>query len=145
MAGSSSTVTYDNGEDRNGQRAGIRRITIDWTSDSSDGHCTVALEKISGHLIKAVTNPGATAPTDNYDIAITDDESFDVLTNCIAASTLANRDTTNTEEVYFFLKNADASPLSMAAFPVVCDVLTVAITNAGNSKVGKLILYYAPV
>lgn len=139
----SSTVTYDNGEDRTGLRGGIRKITIDWQS-AADGSCTIALEKISGWLIKGVTNPGATAPSANYDIAITDEESFDILTNCVAASTLANRHTANTEEVYFFLKNADGSPLSMAAFPVVDDKLTVAITNAGDSKVGRIILYYRP-
>lgn len=135
MAGSSMTFTYDD-------LGAIRKIIVDWTSDSATGAVTGTTEKITGTLIKGVTDPGATAPTDNYDIAITDEEGVDVLTSCVAASTLANRDTANSEEVYFFLKNADGTPLSMAAFPVVCDQLTIAITNAGNSKVGQLILYY---
>lgn len=135
MAGSSMTFAYDD-------IGGIRRITADWVSDSATGAVTGTTRKIVGTLIKGLTNPGATAPSDNYDIAITDEESHDVLAGCIAACQLANRDTTNTEEVYFFLLNSDASALSMAAHPVVADVLTIAITNAGNSKVGRLVLYY---
>jgi len=137
MAGSSMTFTYD-------EIGNIQKIIADWTSDSATGAVSGTTKKIIGTLIKGVTDPGATAPDDNYDIAITDEESLDVLTSCVAASTLANRDTANTEEIYFFLKNADASPLSVAAFPVVADKLTIAITNAGNSKTGQLIIYYRP-
>lgn len=138
MAGAVMTLTYDD-------EGPIRKVIADWTSDDATGAVSGTTKKIVGAIVKGVTNPGATAPTDNYDIAMTDEESFDILTSCVAASTLANRDTTNTEEVYFFLKNADASPLSIAAHPTVCDKLTIAITNAGNSKVGRLILYYRPL
>ena len=31
--------------------------------------------------------------------------------------------------------------LVVAAFPVVCDKLTISIANAGNSKTGQVILY----
>lgn len=135
MAGSSMTFTYDD-------LGSIRKVIVDWLSDDASGAVSGTTAKITGTLIKGVTNPGATAPTDNYDIAITDEEGADVLAGVIAASTLANRDTTNTETVNFFLLNTDASPLSMAAFPVVCDKLTIAITAAGNAKAGRLILYY---
>lgn len=133
MAGSSMTFSYD-------ETGPIKRIVADWVSDDATGAVSGTTKKIAGRLIKGVTDPGATAPTDNYDIAITDEESFDVLTAC--AGTLANRDTSNTEEVYFLVKNADAAPLSMAIHPAVCDKLTIAITNAGNSKNGQLILYW---
>lgn len=119
----------------------IKRVIIDWTSDNTTGAVSGTTKKITGELIKAVTNPGSTAPTDNYDIAITDEESADVLANCVAAGRLDNRDTSNTETAYFFVENLDASPVAESVHPVVCDVLTIAVTNAGNSKVGRLILY----
>ncbi len=143
MAGS-STVVYDNGQDRTGLHGSIRKIVIDWVSDASDGTCTILLEKISGELIKGVTNPGATAPTASYDIVITDEESVDVLAACVAAGRLGDRHTSTSEQAYFFVEDFNTAPLAKGVHPVVCDKLTVAITNAGNSKVGRLVLYYRP-
>lgn len=141
MAGT-VTVTYDGDPDR-AEVGSVNRIVVDWTSDGS-GNADTTTKKITGRLIKGVTNPGATAPTDDYDIAITDPEGLDVLANCPAAGRLGNRDTANTECAYFFVANVDGTPLSMAQNPVVCDPLTIAISNAGASKVGKLILYWSP-
>ena len=135
-------ITYDDGYDRIDYLGGIRKITIDWQS-TAGGAATITTDKIVGMLIKAVTNPGDAAPTDNYDIAITDEEGADVLGN--VQSTLANRDTANTEEVYFFEKNADATPTATGVHPVVCDRLKVAITNAGDTKNGRIVIYYAPL
>lgn len=140
MAGSSMAFTYDDGHDGAGHRGSIRKVIADWVSDDSTGAVTGTTRKIVGRLIKAVTDPGAAAPTDDYDIAITDPEGVNVLGNC--QNSLDNRDTANSEEVYLYLKNADATPIGIAALPVVCDALTIAITNAGNSKAGQIILYY---
>lgn len=142
MAGSAMTFTYDNGSDFRGQYCNVRKVIVAWTSDDTTGAVTGTTGKIVGMLIKGVTDPGATAPTDNYDIAITDEESVDVLAGCSAG--LGNRDTANTEEVYFTLKDT-AGTGNIAAFPIVCDALTIAVTNAGNSKTGQLILYYRPL
>lgn len=133
MAGSSMTFTYDD-------IGKIRKVIADWTSDDTTGAVSGTCKKITGTLIKAITDPGATAPTDNYDIAITDEESFDVLTNCV--DNLADRDTANTEEVYFLVSNLAATDPGGVVHPVVCDALTFAVTNAGNSKQGQIILYY---
>lgn len=140
MAGSAMTFTYDSGSDVFGCRA-MRKVIVDWTSDDTTGAVTGTTGKISGQLVKAVTDPGATAPTANYDIDITDEEGVDVLAVCIAAGRLQNRHTSTTEQVYFLVENVDAAPLASSAHPVVCDKLTIAVTNAGNSKVGQLILY----
>lgn len=134
MAGSAMTFTYD-------KLGPIKKIIVDWTSDDTTGAVSGTTAKVTGELIKGVTDPGSAAPTDDYDIVLTDEEGVDVLGQCIAASQLINRDTANSEQNYFFVLNKDASPLSMAAFPVVADKLTVSITNAGNSKTGQLILY----
>lgn len=140
MAGSSMTFTYDDGNDRIGRSCRIRKVIADWTSDDTTGAVSGTTEKIVGRLIRAVTDPGATAPDDNYDIAITDEEGVDVLGAC--QSTLANRDTANSEQVYFLVLDAAGTPLAQSVHPVVCDKLTIAVTNAGNSKNGQLILYY---
>ena len=136
MAGSDSTINYDEGTDRKGQHGTVKRVIIDWTSDDADGTVTATTGKIVGELLKAVTNPSATAPTANYDIVITDAEGANVLANCY--DDLIDRHTATTETVDFFLTGA----ANVGARPVVCDVLTVAVTNAGNSKLGRVVLYY---
>lgn len=124
--------TYDDG-------GAIRKIICDWTSNAS-GAAAGTTKKIVGRLLKGVTDPSATAPTDDYDIVITDEEGVDVLGQ--SHDDLANRDTANSEQVYFNLKSYDGTPVTLAAFPVVCDKLTVTVANAGDTKTGQLILYY---
>lgn len=143
MAGSSMTFTYDDGTDRKGQCCNVKKVIASWTSDDTTGAVSGTTGKIVGRLIKAVTDPGSAAPTDNYDIAITDEEGVDVLAVC--QSTLANRDTANTEQVYFLVLDAAGTPLAQSVHPVVCDALTISVTAAGNSKTGQLILYYEVV
>lgn len=137
-AAQSSTVTYDDGQDGAGYRAGIRRVLVDWTS-ASDGSVTITTRKIVGSLIKVVTDPSATAPTDDYDIVITDPEGANVLGASV--DDIDNRDTANTEVVYV---NLTDGTVKLAEYPVVCDVLTISVTNAGSAKLGQLILYYRP-
>ncbi len=137
-------IEYDDG----GMTVGygnVRKIICTWTSDASAGTVTGTTSKISGTLIRAVTDPAAAgaAPSDNYDIVLTDETGADVLGSCKKG--LIDRDTSNTEEVYFQVLNTDTSPLSTSQQPVVCDKLTVSITNAGNSKQGVLYLYFKPL
>jgi len=140
MAGSSLTATYDLGQDGFGGRSTIKVITIAWVSDSATGAASGTLKKIAGRLVKAVTVPsGTAAPTDNYDIALTDEQSVNVLSG--SQSTLLDRDTANTEEVYFLVKDAAGTPLAQSVHPLICNALTVSITNAGNSKAGTIYLY----
>jgi len=141
MAGT-MTITYDNGVDGEGAVRRLRKITCDWTSDASDGTASGATRKIMGRLIKVQTDPGGTAPTDNWDTTIVDEESVDVVANCQNAALLIARDTANTEETYLYLKNADNTPIGIAAFPVVCNALTIGVANAGNSKTGQIIIFY---
>ena len=142
MAGSSMTFTYDDGYNGDGKQNGIRRVIATWTSDDSTGAVSGTTRNIVGSLVKAVTDPGDAAPTDNYDIAITDDYGVDVLGAC--QSGLGNRHTSTTQQVYFLVLDAAGPPLAQSIHPVVCSPLTIAITNAGNSKNGVLVLYYRP-
>ena len=130
MAGSAMTFAYDN-------LGSLRKVIVSWTSDDATGAVTGTTAKITGRLVKTITDPGTAAPTDDYDIAYTDEEGVNLLTACSA--TLADRDTANTEEVYHLLSDGTA-PIAM--HPAVSSPITIAITNAGNSKQGEITLYY---
>mgnify|MGYP006908431348 FL=1 len=137
MAGSASTITYD-------ETGVIRKILIDWTSDDTTGAVTATTKKIVGQLLKVVTDPGSAAPTANYDIAITDEEGVDVLSGLGGTGgtdpSLANRHTSNTEVVHLWAENA-ATDVVPGSQPYVNDILSVAVTNAGNTKTGQSSIY----
>lgn len=69
--------------------------TFTCTADAADGSfpATASSRDMEGYVILVVTDPGATAPTDNYDITLTDEDGVDVM-----GGELANRDTANTEQ-----------------------------------------------
>lgn len=135
MAGSAMTFTQD-------KRGNLRRLICAWTSDDSTGAASGTTAKIAGRFIKVVTDPGSAAPTANWDVVVTDENGLSPFDVCQNAAALIARHTTNTEETYLYLKNTDATPTGIAAFPVACGVLTVAVANAGNSKTGAITFYY---
>jgi len=75
----------------------VEKITVDFVGDALNGSVPNTTITLKGFLQKVVTNPGSTAPTDNWDVALGDpsDTSVDAL-----AGVLQNRDTTTTEIVY---------------------------------------------
>lgn len=108
----------------------VKKVKWAWTSaaDGTVGAAAVSsttTNAYNGEIIRLVTDPGATAPTDDYDIVVNDADGNDVLMGAGA-----NRDTTNTEQVL-------ASSLGCVAN----DTLTLLVTNAGDSKVGTVYLY----
>ena len=124
-AGSSCRVTGDSGVD-----GLLRRIDIAWTADDADGsipNCTINLgQKYYYYLYRAVTDPGATAPTDNYDIVVNDEWGFDH-----ADGGLANRDASTTERSQFFVFE-----------PTVGNLTVQFSNNSVNSAVGELVLIF---
>jgi hypothetical protein len=118
-----------------------RIVTISWiahtdgtfTSVSTDSYYSSAgktiTQEIKGYYLYSVeTDPGSTAPQDDYDITLTDANGLD-----IAGGLLANRDTTNTEMV-----NVGTASFG---YPVIRGPLTVAISgNNVNSATGRIIL-----
>jgi hypothetical protein len=104
----------------------VKKIIWAWTSTSLGAAGDVTLRDYIGKLIGLTTIPSAAAaPTDNYDIVITDADGHDVL---LGAG--ANRDTANTESV---------AETSLGA--VAGSTLILAVTNAGDTKAGTVILY----
>lgn len=105
-----------------------KKIVWAWTSGTGAEGGTVTKETVfayDGKIVGLTTDPGSTAPTDNYDVTITDADGHDVL---LGAGT--DRDTANTEHV------AEASLGAVAG-----SKLTLNITNAGDAKIGVVILW----
>jgi hypothetical protein len=89
LAASSATVTRENiGSD-------MEIVNIAWTAAANGSFASVVFG-VSGCLYYAVTDPGSTTPTDDYDITVTSAEGID-----LAGSQLLDRDTANTEDVKF--------------------------------------------
>jgi hypothetical protein len=108
----------------------VKKIVAAWTS-GTDGEAGTASGTTSGaydgQIVGLTTVPagGGSAPTDDYDVVVTDSGGHDVL---IGAG--MNRDTANTEHV------TGASMAGAAGSP-----LTISVTNAGSAKAGAVILW----
>jgi len=73
----------------------VSSLTFAWTANSGTGAMpAIASESnIDGYVFMVVTNPGTTAPTDDYDITLTDSDGVDVM-----GGKLVDRDTANSEQ-----------------------------------------------
>lgn len=104
----------------------VQKVIFTWTSDASGDADGATDSPVSGKLLAVTTIPdGADAPTDQYDVTLTDGGGHDV-----ALGALANRATATTEHV----KQADLG--AMANGP-----LTINVSNAGNAKKGVLVVW----
>lgn len=111
-----------------------KTITLAWTADAGAVPNTVinaATYGLAGwYLYSAETNPGATAPTADYDIVLNDADGVDV-----SGGLLMNRSDTVTQLV--LIGNATHG------FPVVRSNLTMVLTNnAVGAATGTLILTF---
>lgn len=132
-----ATVTYEQyapGE--------VECCTVTWTSNSA-GAATATINGVRGEILGFQTNPsGASglAPTDNYDITLTDRDGFDVL-----GGLGADRDQTNTERVDTTdLKDAaSGGGYVLPAFPrPTVGPLAFAVAGAGAANVGVFRVWY---
>ena len=113
----------------------IRTITATCTADAADGSFpNTTLPVIEGRLLALVTNPGATAPQDEYDVTVEDQHGHNVL-----QGVGANRDTANTEKAAIVYSGTGTHP------PVDDgDTLTLKIAgNNVNSAQTVVTIYYA--
>ena len=114
----------------------IRSLQLTIVLDSGDGSMDAypITNKFEGRLMDLVTNPGTTAPDDNYDIVINDQHGHDVL-----EGVGANRHTTTTQKVPVVYSGTGIHPVVDES-----DTLTIDIT--GNTTVSAetvVLLYYA--
>ena len=117
------------------QGDGIAITTVTFTADDTDGSIPTLVVGIPGqsYIFKVVTNPGATAPTDNWDVVITDADGADLL-----GGAGLNRDEATSETAY---------PLSgtTPVYAYVAESPTIAITgNSVNDAVGTVVIYSIP-
>lgn len=102
---------------------GVTKIVWSWTS-ATDGTASASTNHTyTGKVRRIVTDPGATAPTDDYDITLTDGDGYDLLDG-----NGVNLDTSVTE-------------VRAVTGVVFGSTLTLNVANAGAEKVGKLIVY----
>lgn len=111
------------------------KLTFTCTGDSSDGSFPATdisatnMAYLEGkYLVKVTTNPGTTAPTDNYDITITDANGVDIM-----GGTLANRDTSNSEEALPYIGGVAYGPTPIPG------TLTLNITNNSVNSAGIVV------
>lgn len=113
----------------------ISKVVISWTGDSADGsvpQTDIDITNLIGrYCCLGVTDPGSTAPTDNYDIEILDEYGVDIF-----GGSLKTRDTANSEQVLPVIGTAMA--------PRLCaDTWTFKLTNNSvNSATGKCVLFF---
>ena len=114
----------------------VKKVVLTVAFDSGDGSftATALTTRLDGFLHKIVTDPGSTAPTDNYDVTLLDDEGVDVL-----QTTGENRDTANTETAHIVYSGTTVHPCVSQA-----DTLTLTITgNSQTSATTVITIYYS--
>lgn len=141
MAGSSMTFTYDDGY-LGAVPSPIFKVIADFVTDDAAGTASGDTRKVAGELIKVITDPGSPAPDANWDVVLTaGGVDLSIHMDDVAIAALIARHTTTTLETYTPLEDT-AGTARVGAFPVVCDAITVAVANAGNSKAGQIVLYF---
>jgi len=113
---------------------GVFKHTITWTSDGS-GNASVSVPRLVGTLVRVVTDPGAAAPTDDYDIVLNDEAGIDIL-----AGQGANRDTANSEHFCPGVALKDGTTTQTVP-PTVAGDCTLVVSNAGSAKNGTVYLF----
>lgn len=111
----------------------VHKIRVDWTGDAANGSVpNTVIPKLHGFVMKAVTIPGATAPTATYSIKLFDPDAA-ALDAFVAAT--ASRSASAAEQV--------APVLSGAQTPVfLCGDYTFNVSgNSVNNATGSLIIY----
>lgn len=133
-AGSSNAISLTEVKDYglSSEAKRVKIVTIDWVADDADASVPDLELSLSGYLLKVVTNPGATAPTDQYDITFGDpsDSALDAL-----GGALADRATATTEQVYPVVSGA-TTPIFLQG-----DYTLSLSNNAVNSASGQIVLY----
>lgn len=113
----------------------IVKHTFAWVSDSGGAATVVSGQAVSGRIERVVFAPGAVAPTANYDVTLTDEFGIDVL-----AGQGTDLSATDETDVCPGVPLKDGTTTSVV--PVVVDgILTLNVTNAGDTKAGSVVVY----
>ena len=112
-------------------RVGV--VEMSWTAHTDGTFTSTQTEiNINGFVYLVETDPGTTAPTDNYDITLTDRNGTDVM-----GGALANRDTTTTETAAPLLSDGTAWVI-----PVFGPLTLNISNNSVNAAKGVVRIFY---
>ncbi len=117
-----------------GDRRALTLWTIPWITAADGSSYTETFGPVIGVPLRFITDPTTPAPSDNYDITLTDPWGFDIL-----AGRGADRDTATTESFTPLAAGSDgtnAAPMPVAVF----GNLTLTISNTGPSRAGTAYL-----
>lgn len=130
MAG---TVTYEISK----ISKNLTKVIFTCTADASAATfpATTTTDSFAGKLSRVVTNPGATAPQDNWDFTLADADGIDLLN-----SEGANRHTTTSQECFPKWPNAAGSGYVYAAKPFHG---TLTLTVSGNNVNSAIVVITA--
>jgi formylglycine-generating enzyme len=105
----------------------IDKIVFAWTSDSTGAVTGTTTARYTGAVGRVIFDPGAPAPSDNYDVAIYDQNSYDIL-----KSRGYNKDSLTTSQIDSMFSAVANSKLMLV------------VVNAGDSTSGVVTLYIIP-
>ena len=122
------------------QLGNVRSLVLTCTADAADAtYPATALPAIEGRLLALVTNPGTTAPTNDYDVTLVNQHGYDVLEGLGLNRDGAAPGAATTEQVPILYSGTGTHPCVDEA-----DTLTLTIAgNSVNSAVTVVQLYYA--
>ena len=112
--------------------ATIGKLVMSWTGTAGGAVGAIPVN-FNGRIERIVTNPTDT-PSANYDVTLTDADGLD-----LGAGLLANRHTTNSEEVTPFVGNGTITDKLVA----YAGVITPTVANSGSAKSGTITIYYS--
>ena len=114
------------------QKGSIVKFEIAWLS-ATGGAASIALKHISGELLAVDVNPGATTPSASWDFTIKNEDGIDII-----GGKGTNMSNSTSARIYPY----DATATAYLNVPVpLANVLTVAVTGAGDEKNGTITLY----
>lgn len=114
----------------------VVKHVFDWVSNGSGAATLPSGFEVSGAIARVVIIPDATdAPTTLYDITLTDSDGIDVL-----AGQGANLSATVASSVCPGVPLKDGTTTSVL-LTVVDSILTLNVTNAGDTKAGRVVVY----
>jgi len=110
-------------------------LTFTWVGAASGGAVTATASTvpIDGYVFMVVTNPGDTAPQDNYDLTLKDSDGVDIM-----GGELTDRDTANSEQAFPLMDGST----DFFGKRFVAGTLTLGVTgNNVNSATGTVVVY----
>ena len=111
----------------------MKKVKFEWTSSTGAAAGDTTTNAYSGQIWRVIIAPGSSssAPASNYDVAVNDSDGDEVLNG------LGTNSSTATNDVYGVSTGAAAyAPIS-----AVSSKLTLAVSDAGNTKSGTVVLY----